>query len=65
MVVHHDKPRAHCTHVGSDSVSKHLILIPNDDEGSVEVVQPSMDMPPQTITDPPPTCSCRSMLQVA
>ncbi|CAB1457248.1 unnamed protein product [Pleuronectes platessa] len=47
IIVHQEEPRTYCTSVGSDHGFKDFIPIP------------SMDMPPQTITDPPPNRKCQ------
>lgn len=50
-----NEPRTTCTRIGSDNGSEVFDPIPKGSHGAVEVHCPSMDRPPQTITDPPQT----------
>lgn len=50
-----NEPRTTCTRIGSDNGSEVFDPMPKGSHGAVEVHCPSMDRPPQTITDPPQT----------
>ena len=64
IVMHQRELRAHCTSIWSHNGS-HLMAVRVPLASTWRAVRPSKEMPPYTITDPPPNQSCWRMLQAA
>jgi len=60
IVMHQREPRTHCTSTAS---SRYLMTVRVPLASTWRAVRPSKEMPPHTITDPPP--KCWRMLQAA